>query len=559
MRDVLSALASAADTLGEASIARDARDLRDRLETGRVYLACIGQFKRGKSTLLNALVGTPALPTGVVPVTSAITTLTYATTATARVHFEHGVAEAIPLPAIAAYVTEQENPENQRGVRVVEVCVPAEILRDGLCLVDTPGIGSVFGANSEVTRAYVPRVDAALVVIGADPPISGDELSLIGDVLNETQTLVFVLGKADRVAAAEREEACAFARAVLQERLGLRAPAIFQISATAVLAGDTESGDWSALVGRIRELAAGRHDVLAGRARRRAAILRAQLLDAVTIRERALLEPFERTAQQIAALRERTDAATQSLQDLSALLSAEQARVAAALDARRAAFVEHARSLHAERLADRLDRALTTADVRASALDEARTVARASVTTWGAALERDAADLYVRAMARFAELATDFLRRTLPDAADHGMDIEARLDARPRFYFTDLLAQVPTGPFSAAEALLPAAVRRRGVIEAASDYLDRLLTTNASRFANDLIERVRVSREALEARVRQALGAAVRRSEDALAAARQAHAVGANDVQREVSRLAALRSHIEGLNISEPSPERTST
>src|SRR5207244_12572453 len=77
--------------------------------------------------------------------------------------------EDVPL-----YVTEEHNHENVKGVAVVEVFLPAPLLARGLCLVDTPGIGSTFAANSEVTRAFVPHIDAALVVLGADPPISGD-------------------------------------------------------------------------------------------------------------------------------------------------------------------------------------------------------------------------------------------------------------------------------------------------------------------------------------------------------------------------------------------------
>jgi hypothetical protein len=72
--------------------------------------------------------------------------------------------------ALAIYVSEEHNPANEKAVAAVEVFVPSPLLRSGMCLVDTPGLGSVSLANTEATRAFVPHIDAALVVLGADPP-----------------------------------------------------------------------------------------------------------------------------------------------------------------------------------------------------------------------------------------------------------------------------------------------------------------------------------------------------------------------------------------------------
>lgn len=76
-------------------------------------------------------------------------------------------------------VSEEHNPANEKGVTGAEVFVPSSLLATGLCLVDTPGIGSVSAANSAATREFLPRVDAAVLVVGADPPISGEELALV--------------------------------------------------------------------------------------------------------------------------------------------------------------------------------------------------------------------------------------------------------------------------------------------------------------------------------------------------------------------------------------------
>ena len=70
-------LAALGEELGANRVAEDARDLAARVSEGRFYLACIGQFKRGKSTLINALIGEPVLPVGFIPVTAVPTVIRY--------------------------------------------------------------------------------------------------------------------------------------------------------------------------------------------------------------------------------------------------------------------------------------------------------------------------------------------------------------------------------------------------------------------------------------------------------------------------------------------------
>lgn len=107
-------------------------DLRTRLDAGRFHLAVLGQFKRGKSTLLNALLGESFLPTGVVPLTAIPTLIEYGPECTVRVLFQDGRTECVSVDALDAYVTETGNPENARGVATVEVEHPAPLLARGV-------------------------------------------------------------------------------------------------------------------------------------------------------------------------------------------------------------------------------------------------------------------------------------------------------------------------------------------------------------------------------------------------------------------------------------------
>lgn len=144
----LSRLAEIADGLAEASAAAEVRQLVARVSEGRFFVACVGQFKRGKSTLLDALVGEEILPTGVVPVTAVPTVLRYGNQRGARVLVDSRW-RSIRAEELSQYVSEELNPENRKRVEGVEVFLPSPLLGQGMCLVDTPGIGSVFAGNTE--------------------------------------------------------------------------------------------------------------------------------------------------------------------------------------------------------------------------------------------------------------------------------------------------------------------------------------------------------------------------------------------------------------------------
>ncbi len=124
-----------------------------------------------------------------------------------------------------------------------------------MCLVDTPGIGSVFAGNTETTRQFIPQIDAAILVVGADPPISGEELALIETVAANVDQVVVVQNKIDRVSVAERRQAGAFATRVLEARLKRPVGRIWEVSALNHLNGSSEVDDWNALVEELQRLA----------------------------------------------------------------------------------------------------------------------------------------------------------------------------------------------------------------------------------------------------------------------------------------------------------------
>ena len=291
-------------------------------------MVCVGQFKRGKSTLINALVGAAVLPTGVTPVTSVVTIVRHGARLSARLRLQGRGWAACDPTAINLYVSEEHNPANEKRVAAIEVLVPSPLLRHGLCLVDTPGVGSVILANSEATRDFVPHVDAAVLVLGADPPITADELSPIETLAATVRDIIVTVNKADRHSPEERAEVARFTERVLAQSLARDVP-VLHVSATAMLTGQPRAYDWETLVDRLtamtRESGA---QLLTAARRRETGRLAARLRGSLDEQHAALLRPLADTEQRAAALRDTVAGAERALIELAHLLDAEEAQLA---------------------------------------------------------------------------------------------------------------------------------------------------------------------------------------------------------------------------------------
>ncbi len=213
--------------------------LQSRLLADRFQLAVLGQFKRGKSTLLNALLGEELLPTSVLPLTAIPTFLQWGPRLRARVVYQDGrSAEEFcgEVPAelaafLAKFVTEEVNPRNRLGISQVEVFHPAPLLK-GVVLIDTPGIGSTLRHNTETTLSFLPQCDAALFVVSADPPITEVEVKFLQAILPQVARLFVVLNKIDYLRETERKTALNFLAQVLNQEVGLKGEIpIFSVSA----------------------------------------------------------------------------------------------------------------------------------------------------------------------------------------------------------------------------------------------------------------------------------------------------------------------------------------
>jgi ribosome biogenesis GTPase A len=222
----------------EETSRRNNKDLRDKLialveklATGQLHLAVMGQMKRGKSSLINALLGADVLPTGVLPVTAIITEIRYGPSPAATVVYTTGgMRHGAALSTLADYITEAGNPGNKKEVASVEISYPSSFLKGGIILIDTPGIGSTHAHNTETTESYLQRVDAGIVVLSVDPPITEVEAQFLRRIKNDIPKLFFILNKTDIASPEELSSMTEFLQNELS-RLHIASPEIFRLSA----------------------------------------------------------------------------------------------------------------------------------------------------------------------------------------------------------------------------------------------------------------------------------------------------------------------------------------
>jgi len=555
----LNRLAELAAEFGAEHISSTARSIAERISEGRFYVACIGQFKRGKSTLLNALIGHSVLPTAVVPVTAVPTILRHGDHLSARIRLQNAAWADVPLSNVEDYVSEAKNPENAKGVAGVEVFVPSPLLETGMCLVDTPGLGSVFAGNTAATQSFIPHIDAAIVVIGTDPPLSADELQLVETVSQEVHDLVFVLNKADRANADERSAALDFARSVLEARLKCAVPAIFEVSALERLEQRGPERDWGKLLHAFEDLAqhSGRSLVRIATERgiRRAAH---QLLAVIKEERDALERPLAESEQRIALLRKTLGESEVRMRDLGVLLTAEQQRLSGIFGDRRKVFLKHAQIKAQSELTQRLSSVPHRRNgpaYRRTLNHIAQEIARAQLTPW---LESEAAfagEEFRKTAQRFVELANEFLHRLsetdVPGLEELPEDLvsDQGLTVRSQFHFHVIeRVAAPASPLLFIADLLLGVVGFRGMIARdAREFLDQLFEVNSSRVQSDVDERVRESRKKLEAVIKAVLREASATADRALARARAAQSAGAPGVQAALARLDSAHRFVQSV------------
>jgi GTP-binding protein EngB required for normal cell division len=187
---------------------------------GRVEVAMLGRVSSGKSSLINALLGQPLLPVGAVPVTAVVTRVRHADSLRIQAVDVEGGVQELSSSQLAGWIAEQGNAGNHRRLREVVVELDADILRDGVVLTDTPGLGSLHASASAHALTYLPRCDLGVVAIDASATLSMQDVDLIRALQQAHAACMVLLTKVDCISAAALQQQRDYVEAALADALG---------------------------------------------------------------------------------------------------------------------------------------------------------------------------------------------------------------------------------------------------------------------------------------------------------------------------------------------------
>jgi GTP-binding protein EngB required for normal cell division len=559
------ALASALDELAALGTDQDREQLaalRDRLIAARLRVLVAGEAKRGKSTLINALLGRAVLPAGVTPLTAVATTVRYGDDPHAQVRYANGREEEQPLTALPELVTEQGNPGNRRHIAEVTVYLDAPLLAGGVELVDTPGTGSVFAWDTAAAHEALRTMDAAVFVLAADPPVSAAERDLYATVTGLSVATFTVLNKADYLDAAALAEAADFTRQVLARAAGA-ASRIYPLSARAALDGDDPgfaafAADFTAYLGGSR--AADLRLSAVAQARR----IARSLLDEVTLTRRAARLAAGDAADRVTRFGDRLAEVAVRGRDAVAVAEAESALLLKDLNAAAGSDGRRLAGDVTRQLTEVLDGELRTAvpaEIERAVRDLLVALTVAAADAWRARrrdiLEQElartdarlAADL-TAALAGLRDSAAELLglRLAVPEPG-------GRLAAGRGFFYATAEATGQTELLAGAvRRNLPGELGRRRAREHLLREAPDLVGRQIGRARGDLQYRLAEATRALAGSVQRRYAEATDRMRAALAAAEELRGVSAaaadekeRDLsEREVATLRALALLDEG-------------
>lgn len=322
-----------AGALGAKSLgARVDAELVKKLLADKFHLVVVGEFNHGKTTFVNALLGATILPVGVTPTTAVIHHLEYAETPSAEVVYASEKRAPIPFEQVKSFTVgaEREREGSTEEVKFLEVRYPAELLRERIVLVDTPGVNDLSLQRADITYSYIPRSDAVLFLLDAGQPLKESERVFLQEKLlgQSRDKIVFVVTKRDIWSDDEQVEALAYIKTELGKLV--KRPVVFAVSAEQALEGKAgESGMPDLLAHLTTFLAEERGRILLDNALGEGLEAAALLKKGVDARRRAAIMSAEELSRRIEALEKDLAGQSRTIEERRAGIREEAAAIRA--------------------------------------------------------------------------------------------------------------------------------------------------------------------------------------------------------------------------------------
>jgi GTPase SAR1 family protein len=187
------------DELGYTSLSVKIKDYRNTVDNDQFIITVVGEFNRGKSTLINALIGDDVIPTGILPTTATINIIRYDEKKRIIIHNTDNETFEIPFnkESFLDYTALVNFDPNR--VKFVEITLPSPLLEDGVVLVDTPGVNDINEQRIEITYGYLPISDAIIFLLNSTTPLKMTEVDFLTNHIlsNNIDKIFFVSNQVD--------------------------------------------------------------------------------------------------------------------------------------------------------------------------------------------------------------------------------------------------------------------------------------------------------------------------------------------------------------------------
>lgn len=183
-----------------------------------INVSVLGQFKTGKSSFINSLLNKSLLPTGNIPVTNVVTSVQYGENEKVTIHKLNKQSVKINPNEIEDYVSENKNPDNVKEIKSATIESPELKQIDKLKIIDTPGLGSIYGHNTRTTSNWLPHIGCSIILISSSQPLSENDIRLIEETMNYCPEIIILITKADLLDNSEIEKIKQFIDSSLRKK-----------------------------------------------------------------------------------------------------------------------------------------------------------------------------------------------------------------------------------------------------------------------------------------------------------------------------------------------------
>lgn len=248
--DQLFKLQAVIQDIGNRTDLKKVEEARNQVVKEQFQIVVVGEFSRGKSTFINALLGKKLLPSSAKPTTTLLNIITYSKEPFIKLHFRNKSIKEIteesfkklvaPKDPIAGNKESQEAYESQielfKKIDFAEIGQPLSFCKDGVRIIDTPGTNDLDPAREQLTNSIIPQSDAAILLLSAIKILSESEMSFLKDRIlsSDIQKIFIVVNQKDLLESpAEVEKVYQYAYTKLKDIL--HEPKIFMVAAKEAL------------------------------------------------------------------------------------------------------------------------------------------------------------------------------------------------------------------------------------------------------------------------------------------------------------------------------------